>query len=215
MRLAAGALVSLSVSLAVWLAPDQARAEWYVAGQVGPTFGDRLKDVQGTGSLTTLTPQVSDFDLTNSVAYGAKLGYFPGDGGVGLEVEAFNTTPHIKSFVGSEGYIPGVHFRVTTIGLNLIARYPGRTYQPYIGIGGGAAIGHIGNSPTTTSDRDTSASLQLLAGLRAFVTPRAAVFTEYKYTDATFQFTGAFGSVGGFQAEYAAQHVMFGVSYHF
>lgn len=136
MRLAAGILVIFAVGLALWSAPERAGAEWYVAGQVGPTFGDRLKDIQGTGSLTTLTPQISDFDLANSIAYGAKLGYFPGGGWLGLEVEAFNTTPNIKSFEGSAGYVPGVHFRVTTIGLNLIARYPGRTYQPYIGIGG-------------------------------------------------------------------------------
>lgn len=184
-----------------------------MAGQVGPTFGDRLKDVQGTGSLASLT--APDFDLQNSVAYGMKLGYFPGERWFGLEAEAFNTTPHVKSMDVNGAYVPGIHFRVTTVGLNLIARYPGRTYQPYIGIGGGVAIGHVGNSPTTTSDTDTTAALQLLAGLRAFVTSRVAVFTEYKYTDATFRFDGAFGSIGGFQADYGAQHLMFGLSYHF
>jgi opacity protein-like surface antigen len=209
MRFAAGILSVLLFGLSIGLIPDRAGAEWYVAGQVGATFADRLKDVEGTNSLAGLT--APDFDLKNSVAYGLKLGYFPGDSWVGLEAEAFHTTPHIKNLDD----IPGIHFRVTTVGLNLIARYPGRTYQPYIGIGGGVAIGHVGNSPTTTSDTDTSSSLQVLAGLRAFVTPRVALFTEYKYTDATFQFTGAFGSMGGFQADYAAQHVMFGMSYHF
>ncbi|CAI4031878.1 OMP_b-brl domain-containing protein [Nitrospira tepida] len=209
MRLAARSLTVLLVSLALWVVPNRAAAEWYMAGQVGATFADRLKDVEGTNSLTGLS--APDFDLKNSVAYGLKLGYFPGESWVGLEAEAFHTTPHIKNLDD----IPGAHFRVTTVGLNLIARYPGRTYQPYIGIGGGVAIGRVGNSPTTTSDTDTASSLQLLAGLRAFVTPRVAVFPEYKYTDATFQFNGAFGSVGGFQADYAAQHLMFGMSYHF
>lgn len=209
MRLAARSFTVLLFSLALWVAPNRAAAEWYVAGQVGATFADRLKAVEGTNGLAGLG--APDFDLKNSVAYGLKLGYFPGESWVGLEVEAFNSTPHIKNLDD----IPGAHFRVTTVGLNLIARYPGRTYQPYIGIGGGVAIGRVGNSPTTTSDTDTASSLQLLAGLRAFVTPRVAVFTEYKYTDATFQFNGAFGSVGGFQADYAAQHLMFGMLYHF
>lgn len=209
MRLVSGLFIALLLGLSIGLLPDRAGAEWYVAGQVGATFADQLKDVEGTNSLAGLT--APDFDLQNSVAYGLKLGYFPGDSWVGLEAEAFHTTPHIKNLDD----IPGVHFRVTTVGLNLIARYPGRTYQPYIGIGGGVAIGHVGNSATTTSDTDSSSSLQVLAGLRAFVTPRVALFTEYKYTDASFQFTGAFGSVGGFQADYAAQHLMFGMSYHF
>ena len=213
MRLVAGSLVVLFFGLALWFTPDRAGAEWYVAGQLGATFADRLKDVEGTSGLSGLT--APDFDLQNSVAYGLKLGYFPGESWIGLEAEAFHTSPHLKSLVVNDVYVPGIHFRVTTVGLNLIARYPGKTYQPYIGIGGGVAIGHVGNSATTTSDTDSASSLQLLAGLRAFVTPRVAVFTEYKYTDATFQFNGAFGSVGGFQADYAAQHVTFGVSYHF
>lgn len=213
MRSIAGFLIVLLFGLAFLLSAVPAGAEWYVAGQVGATFADRLKDVQGTNGLTGLT--APDFDLQNSIPYGLKLGYFPGESWLGFEAEAFTTTPNIKSLVVNDVYVPGVPFRVTTIGVNLIARYPGKTYQPYVGLGGGVAIGHVGSSATTSSDTDTSASLQLLAGLRAFVTPRVALFTEYKYTDTTFQFTEAFGSVGGFQAEYAAQHLMFGMSYHF
>jgi opacity protein-like surface antigen len=55
----------------------------------------------------------------------------------------------------------------------------------------------------------------LLAGLRAFVTPYVAVFTEYKYTRGVLTFSEAFGSTGGFSGDYHAQQVVFGVSYHF
>ena len=53
-----------------------AQAEYYVAGQIGVNFADRLKNIEGTGSL--LNQRAPDFDLKNSVSYGGKLGYFPG-----------------------------------------------------------------------------------------------------------------------------------------
>ena len=31
--------------------------------------------------------------------------------------------------------MPGEHFRVQTLAFNLLARYPGETFQPYVGIG--------------------------------------------------------------------------------
>ena len=188
---------------------QQAHAEWYVAGQFGVNFADRLSDVSGTNQLAGM--RAPDLDLKNSYTYGAKIGYFPGHGWFGLELDAFHSTPHIKNFEE----LPGIHMRVTQVGLNLIARYPGVTFQPYAGIGTGIVIARISNSPTTRSDSDVTSGLTLLAGLRAFVTPYVAVFTEYKYTGATLQFDQAFGTVGGFSGDYRAQHVVVGVSYHF
>lgn len=195
-----------------------ALAEWYVAGQFGLNFADRLSDVSGTNQLAGM--RAPDFDLKNSYTYGAKIGYFPGHGWFGLELDAFHSTPHIKNL----DEIPGIHMRVTQVGLNLIARYPGVTFQPYAGIGTGIVIARVSgaglvsgvpNAPPTRSDSDVTSGLTLLAGLRAFVTPYVAVFTEYKYTGATLQFDRAFGTVGGFSGDYRAQHVVFGVSYHF
>ena len=47
------------------------------------------------------------------------------------------------------------------------------------------------------------------------VTPKVALFTEYKYTDSTFRFGGAFGPVGGFDGTYRAHQLFMGLSYHF
>jgi len=187
----------------------QAHAEWYVAGQFGVNFADRLSDVSGTNQLAGM--RAPDFDLKNAYTYGAKIGYFPGHGWFGLELDAFHSTPHIKNLEE----IPGIHMQVTQVGLNLIARYPGVTFQPYAGIGTGLVIARISNSPTTRSDSDVTSGLTLLAGIRAFVTPYVAVFTEYKYTGTTLQFDQAFGAVGGFSGDYRAQHVVVGMSYHF
>ncbi|HEU4683891.1 MAG TPA: outer membrane beta-barrel protein [Nitrospira sp.] len=195
--------------LAALLSGGPASAEWYVAGQAGVNFADRLTSVSGTGSLTTL--RAPDFDLKNAVVYGGKVGNFPGNGPIGLELDVFNSQPNIKNLDD----IPGIHLRVTNVGVNVLLRYPGPTYQPYVGIGGAALVSHLGASATTQSDSDVGFGVNLLAGLRAFVTPYIAVFAEYKYTRGTLTFHDAFGSVGGFSGDYKAQHVVFGVSYHF
>ena len=198
------------VAMACWLLdPGHSTAEWYVAGQAGVNFADRLKNVQGTGPSSGLL--FPDFDLKNSVAYGGKLGVFPGNGAIGIELDAFHSTPHIKALDNA----PGIHLSVTNVGLNVLFRYPGRTFQPYAGIGGAALIARLGEAPGTQSDSDVGFGLNLVAGMRAFVTPYVAVFTEYKYTQSLLIFDQAIGSLGGFSGDYRAQIVMFGVSYHF
>jgi opacity protein-like surface antigen len=189
-----------------------ASAEWYVAGQFGPNFADRLTDVGGTNGFAGA--RAPDFDLKNSFTYCAKIGYFPGNGWVGVELDAFHTTPHIKSL----DIAPGIHMRVTTAAVNFIARYPGVTFQPYAGIGAAAVIAHISDSPTTRSDSNVTGGFNALAGIRAFVTPYVAVFTEYKLTQATLRFDQAFsgfGTAGGFMGDYRAQQLVVGMSYHF
>lgn len=200
----------LAAVLALGLATE-ADGEWYVAGQVGPTFADRLANIEGTGPLTTVPPRSPHFDLRNSIMYGAKLGYFPEHGWFGIEADIFHTTPHLKRLEE----IPGVHLRVTTVALNLIARYPGLSVQPYAGIGVAWVISRLGESVTTRSDSDVSSGLNLLAGIRFFVTPYVSMFSEYKYTRATLRFEEAFGAVGGFAGDYSAQHLVIGLAYHF
>ena len=196
--------------LVLWLVPAAAHAEYYVAGQVGVNFADRLFDIHGTGGLAG-APSGAQFDLKNAVVYGGKLGYFPGHGAMGVELDVFNSQPNMKS----RGEIPGIQLGVTNVGVNLLLRYPGQTFQPYVGIGGAALISRIKQTVDVQSDTDVGLGVNLLAGLRAFVTPYIAVFTEYKYTRGTLTFSEAFGSAGGFSGEYQAQHVVFGISYHF
>ncbi len=105
--------------------------------------------------------------------------------------------------------------RVTNVGVNLLLRYPGPTFQPYVGFGGAALIARISETVDVQSDTDVGFGINLLAGLRTFITPYVAVFAEYKYTRGTLTFSEAFGSTGGFAGDYRAQHVVFGLSYHF
>lgn len=210
----ASLLISALVALCLpAFSPGDAHGEWYAAGQFGVNFADRLTDIGGTGGLSNpaIEPRFSAFDLKNSLTYGAKLGNFPGNGWFGIELDAFHSTPHIKQLDD----IAGTHMRVTTVGLNFIARYPGATYQPYVGVGGAMLIGHLSDAPAYRHDTDVTSGLNVLAGLRAFVTPYVAIFAEYKYTQATFRFDQAFGAAGGFTGDYKAQQLLFGISYHF
>jgi len=207
-RIAVG-LLAVWLSIATFGIPGSASAERYVAGMVGVTFADQLTDISGTNINAGL--RAPDFDLQNSISYGAKLGYYAEHSWFGVEGEVLQSTPHIKNLDD----IPGVHLSLTTVGINLLARYPGRTVQPYAGAGVGAVIAHISDSTTTRSDTSVNGGWNLLAGLRAFVTPYVAVFTEYKYTGATLRFDDAFVAGGGFEGDYRAQNILFGLSYHF
>ena len=59
---------ALSLAIACLCAGDRAGAEYYVAGQVGVNFADRLTNIEGTGSFAT--GRIPDLDLKNAVAYG-------------------------------------------------------------------------------------------------------------------------------------------------
>ncbi|CUQ67606.1 conserved exported protein of unknown function [Candidatus Nitrospira inopinata] len=201
-----GSVFFFGVGIGICFLPASAPAESYVAGVGGINFADRLTDVEGTGGLL-----FQDLDLQNSVALGGKVGHFFRHGWFGVEGEFLHSTPHVKGTVDA----PGIHLRVMSVTVNLVARYPGRTFQPYVGIGGGPVIAHLRDSGGVQRDSDVAGGFNAFAGMRAFVTSHVAVFGEYKYTSATFVFDKAFGPAGGFEGGYRAQHLLFGVSLHF
>ena len=186
-----------------------ARAEWYVAGQAGYSFADSLRKVTTTGPFSGIELQA--FDMKNSIAYGGKVGVYPFHGSLGFELDVNHSRPHVKNL----GDSPGIHLGVTNVGANILLRYPGVTFQPYLGVGPGILIAHLSRSVETESDTQVSIGFNFLTGIRAFVTPHVALFTEYKFTDAKFDFNGAFGSFGGFDSTYRAHQLFAGVSYHF
>ena len=92
--------------------------ETYVAGYGGITFGSTTANMEGRGSA--LGAPIDNPSLANSAVYGVKFGYFhPGRlNWLGLEVEGFNSTPHMRE----SGGLPGSHLRLTTLAFNVIAR---------------------------------------------------------------------------------------------
>ncbi len=210
-------------------------SETYVAGFGGYTFGGKLNNVEGPGLLPGGT--VGDRDLADSAVYGGKVGHFFRDrmNWLGVEMEAFNTTPHLEQQAGT----PGAHLRVTTLAFNVIGRLkfacetkPLRTetrteaekryethyerefcrLQPYGGVGLGVFFANLSNNGTSASDNGVP-GLNALAGLRYYFNERVALFGEYKYNRATFDLTN--GPLGGLKGDYQANHLVGGLSFHF
>lgn len=190
------------------------RGETYVAGFGGWTFGGSTSSMDGRG--TALGQPVQSPDLEDSIVYGMKIGYFhPGRlNWLGLEIEGYNSNPHLKQ----TGLAPGTHMRLTTLGLNAIARTKlgcrdrgdhrgGRDhprggddhdYSPLadnarcpVHLYAGAGLGVFFAETSNQIGRSTDnarAGFNGLAGLRYFFNEHVAVFTEYKFNYVDLKF---------------------------
>ena len=193
-----------------------AQGEWYVIGQTGVILPGSLSNV--TVSSPTLAggvtdARISDVDLEKgSPFYGAKVGYFfPKRDWFGLETEAFTTQLNIKQQTvvgGVPGRVfadtmPGSQVQLTTWAINAIVRSPSLVaeLEPYGAIGPALFF-------TTNGATHASVGVNLIAGARYFVTPRMALFGEFKYDRATLQ-------TETFKGEYSSQIFVFGISFHF
>jgi opacity protein-like surface antigen len=224
--------VALSViggwlSLAPFLT-STASAEFYVAAQGGTTIPAQYKGVEGQGAAGRIN--LGNLALQSNFLYGVKAGYFlpsPQKADwLGVEVEAFTATPNVKqqtvngTIQGTafSSTVPGASLRVTTFVLNVIARYPHERFQPYIGAGIGMFWARASDSGGSSSD--VTAGFNGLGGLRVFLTKSVALFGEYKYNRASFQFN-RLGSVivpglsTAVNGNYEAQIIVGGLSLHF
>jgi opacity protein-like surface antigen len=234
-----GGLFALAlIVVSATLAP--ARAEMYIAGHVGVTVprDTTQGEVQGTGDPFTdptksFPTSLSDLNLQTSLVYGGKVGYyFEKVKALGVEIEGFNTTPNIKQQTGQliqQGQDPvpvdvSGTLRVTTLAVNLVVRYPGKKFQPYAGAGPGVFWAHL--KTPVDSDTSTKPGFNTLVGLRYLLTDHIAVFGEWKYQHAVFNFStqmlssatlplGQANSLSGVQLHYNANMFTFGLSYHF
>jgi opacity protein-like surface antigen len=199
----------------VLLLSNLGSAEMYIAGQVGYAMPSDLSDVKGTGSSSGVNS--SDLSLKNNIAYGLKVGgYFPGVlKWLGVEVEGFYNQPDIKSQTvtftpGGPQSVNGTTMRVAHFAANVLVRYPGETFQPYIGVGGGVNVAGLSENSTFDAEATVAPALNVLAGMRAFITERIALFGEFKYNQSTFKF-----SDNEFDAKYRTTMFMGGLSFHF
>ena len=219
--------------------------ETYVAGFGGVTFGSTTRNMEGRG--TALGTSIDNPTLSDSAVYGLKIGYFhPGRlNWLGLELEGFNSTPHIRE----SGGLPGSHLRLTTLGLNVIARKKlgchdrrdhrdpdyrdpahrdGDEYSAlrenarcplhvYAGAGLGVFFAETSNHFGRATD-NARAGLNALAGTKFFFNEHIALFAEYKfnYVDLRFdQNQVVGGATAGLNGTYLINHVVGGLAYHF
>jgi opacity protein-like surface antigen len=198
----------------------------------GYTFGGKF-DAEGVGLLNGAS--FGNGSLANSAVVGAKAGgFFPESlNWFGVEAELFNTTPHIEQ----QGAAAGSHMRVTTLAINAIARAQFACekkhldteqvterfafhyvtefcrLQPYAGVGLGIYWVDISNS-TFAAHANFVPGFNALTGVRYYLTDRIAMFTEYKYNRATFNFAGVQG-LAGFEGVYSINQIVGGISYHY
>gem|GEM_PF-311763 len=219
--------------------------ETYVAGFGGVTFGGTTRNVEGRGSA--LGAPIDNPTLSDSAVYGVKIGYFhPGRlNWLGLELEGFNSTPHIMESGGR----PGTHLRLTTLGLNVIARKKlacrdrrdhrevdtrrAETWesddhsalhdnarcplQVYAGVGLGVFFAETSNQFGRATD-NARAGLNALAGTKFFFNEHIALFAEYKfnYVDLRFDQNQVLGgATAGLNGTYLINHVVGGLAFHF
>lgn len=234
--------------------------ELYIAGFGGFTLGHSFSNTEGRGTLAT--QDIGSFDLANSVVYGMKVGYYhPGRlNWLGLEMEGFNTTPHLEQ----QGNSPGSYLRVATLALNVIARkrlgcraydrghsrdhHPTRhttsdddkddryvkdgrhpsyhdehspleenarcPLQVYAGAGPAIFFAETSNQFGRSTD-NAEVGVNALAGLKYFVHRNMAIFGEYKFNYAGFDFTQIQGTTAGIQGNYKASHFVGGLAIHF
>lgn len=228
----AGWTLVLMGVLTLELLTRPAQAEWYVAGQGGGNFPDSLSTVNVLDPSTRFPSGVTSSELLlhNSVMYGAKVGYyFDQLPWLGIEMEAFHSTPHVKqqnvsltssdgSSLGS-GAINGQDLRVTNWApVNIVVRYQKMgPLEPYAGIGLGVFFAHIHDARSGASASDNlKPGLNTQVGLRWRITKNLSLFGEWKYNHASLHFdhstpTGAIGAESTYRTHIAAG----GIGWHF
>ncbi len=188
----------------------------YVAVYGGVSLPQSFQDARGIGDLSSV--KLTDLALKRSPIYGVKIGLVPTGSWSMIETEFFYTNPHLKqqdvtatgpSGSGTQNFA-GAHVRVATLAFNWIFIYRGARFQPYAGVGLGIFWARISGEDFGTS-ADTSPGLNALGGARFFLTQQVALFGEYKYNRATFDF----GRDVALHSLYQAHDFVGGLSLHF
>ncbi len=210
-------LGSVVVGCTLLLLPvTSAYGEPYVGLHLGVSIPfDTDLDRTGAGSANLRNLSV-DESLTFGVKAGLWLTEIPYLGG---EIEMYRFSPEIPPQPARGGTLADrIDLDITTFGFNFMARTflaPDQTMprgrgQVYAGVGPTLVIAEA--ETLGGDDSDTTVGVQVLFGLRFFLTPDVAIFTEYKFSHAPLKFT-----IGATQDKFDinANHLVFGVSLHF
>ncbi len=225
----------LVVVMLAWLFPGlivahlmslPARAEFYVAGALGPQLANNFGEVRTTG--TTPGNNLTDLNLTKSLVGNLKAGfYFPSVPWLGFQVESFYAAPTIKEQASRvTGAVNGsvlfgeTDLRVLTIAYNVMVRARLGSFEPYAGVGPALMLYQAkGEGGTTSWGR--APGFNALAGYRSYFTKdkNCALFVEWKYNRARLSFDNVIdptlGLGRGLKGDYEAHQILVGLSYHF
>jgi len=210
----------LSGSFTVFLTTN-AQAEWYVGAYGGiatpGAFSNATLSSPTLGGGVT-NARINDLELKSSLVGGVKAGYFfDKRPWLGLETDLYTLKPDVKqqTIIGGTttgrvfaDNLPTTSLRLTTWAFNVIIRSPsmGDIFQPYGGMGYGLFLAN--GSQGGHSDTHVTPGFQLVAGARILVTPKWALFGEFKFNRATIRF-------GDFRGNYESQIFAAGVMLQF
>lgn len=118
-------------------------------------------------------------------------------------------TCQIQQSIAGTTNISESSMRLITFAFNVVVRYPGKMFQPYAGVGGGA---FYFSSSGAIRGHQVVPGLNAFGGLKVLIFEDWGVFVEGKYNRATItNFDNTFGLSG----EYNAFNVVAGLSYHY
>jgi hypothetical protein len=148
-----------------------------------------LGSIPGSFTATHRTAAVKAA-IGNSVGAGLKAGFYLKATGhmVGIEFESYG---HGLNATFDSGHANLMLFNTM---LNLLARYPGRYVQPYMGVGAGYSQALLTDTNVIgRSNRIESAQTlghQFLGGIRTDTSARTYLFAEYRYFVAGLHWSG-------------------------
>ncbi|HEU5406713.1 MAG TPA: outer membrane beta-barrel protein [Nitrospira sp.] len=228
-----GLVLCIAIALSV-VSTLPAFAETYVSGMVGATLApDTVRGRVNDPSFAGLPEgtSISNVQLNSSIMYGAKVGhYFNSMPWLGVELEAFVTTPHrpaqrLTLNAPGVGAIqqdePGATNRLVVVSPLIMVRYRAGALEPYAGIGPGVFFLHqeqltASGSPSNYSQSNTGYGLNTQVGLRYRLTGHVSMFGEWKYNYGRIDLAGqADVNHFGITALSQLHHFVFGVGYHF
>ena len=202
-----------------------AHAEPYVqvsAGMVGPSpWSDWRSEYATAGQATE-----QDLHLNSGWAVGAKAGYW-GEAlpWLGVELDYTGARHDLQGAThrhiaythdprgGAEYGLDAAHYVVHAVGLNLVVRYPGEIWQPYLGAGPAVFGGVQGGSPM-----NLQGGWSAEAGLRAMLTTHLYLTAAAKFQQVRAFHTepsGPHGTENGQSAMLSRPMVLAGIGWAF
>ncbi len=148
---------------------------------------------------------------------GLKIGFFPHviHGYGGIELEWFGNKNSISfPVVRGSKTVKGNSRLITYQSMvNLILRYPGPWFRPYVGIGGGYSNGILvdadfPNRNDKSWDTAIALSYQFLGGMQFIISKGWFVFGEYKYFSANYHWKRL-------SLEFRSEYVLGGIGFLF
>jgi hypothetical protein len=159
-------------------------------------------ELEAFGSAPTIKSQTVNFvqDVT----------YQPNTPALAAQCAQPAPPPNCPAYVVNRGTlsIQESDLRVIAAVLNVVVRYPGKVFQPYLGAGGGGFFFWAPHG----NGHQWAPGLNLTVGMKFLVTEEWGLFAEGKYNQATFD---NLNPPEGLSAQYNAVNFVAGLAYHF